>query len=73
MPEHSKIAGAVSDNLYTIITQALVGSDKKKAFSIILLAIVGYLIYMKNKKSSTDNIKIKESLLKKVTHRLLRI
>jgi len=38
----------------------------------VILAIIGYLIYIKNKKSATDNIKIKDELLKKVISGLYR-
>jgi hypothetical protein len=44
---------------------ALVGTTKRKVFSAILLGIIGYLLYMKNKKSTTDNIKLKEESSKK--------
>lgn len=47
-----------------MVVNSLVGSAQKKAFSAVLLAIIGYLVYMKNKKSSTDNIRIKEEGLK---------
>jgi hypothetical protein len=59
MAEHSKVAEAAAQSLWQIVVNSLVGSTQKKAFSAVLLAIIGYLIYMKNKKSSTDNIKIK--------------
>jgi hypothetical protein len=49
-----------------MIIESLTGSPSKKAFSALLLGIIGYLIYMKNKKSSTDNIKPKERLSKKL-------
>ena len=60
MAEHSKVAEAAAQSVWQIVANSLVGSPQKKAFSAVLLAIIGYLIYMKNKKSSTDNIKIKE-------------
>jgi len=53
------VAEAAATSLWQIVVNSLVGSPQKKAFSAVLLAIIGYLIYMKNKKSSTDNIKIK--------------
>lgn len=59
MAEHSKMADAAAQGLWQIVKNSLIGSPQKKAFSAVLLAIIGYLIYMKNKKSSTDNIKIK--------------
>lgn len=43
-----------------IILNALIGSPKKKLFSGILLVIIAFLIYMKNKKSATDNLKLNE-------------
>ncbi len=43
-----------------IILNALAGSPKKKLFSGILLVIIAFLIYMKNKKSATDNLKLNE-------------
>jgi hypothetical protein len=60
MAQHSKIVGEASAGFTQIIINALLGSNKKKAFSGVLLAIIGYLIYMKNKKSSTDFIKVAE-------------
>jgi len=51
---------------------ALVGTTKRKVFSAILLGIIGYLLYMKNKKSTTDNIKLKEESSKKVLMFLCR-
>ena len=60
MADHSKVAIEGTTGLVQIIINALAGSNKKKAFSAILLAIIGYLIYMKNKKSSTDSIKLTE-------------
>lgn len=60
MAEHSKVAQATSEGILQIILAAFVGSPQRKAFSAVLLGIIGYLIYMKNKKSSTDNIKIKD-------------
>jgi hypothetical protein len=60
MAEHSKVAEAAAQSVWQIVVNSLIGSPQKKAFSAVLLAIIGYLIYMKNKKSSTDNIKIKE-------------
>ena len=66
MPEHSKIAQTTAPTFFTILSKALIGSNQKKAFSIVLMAIIAYLIYVKNKKSSTDNIKIKDEAIKKV-------
>lgn len=60
MAQHSKIAEPAAQDLWQIVVNSLVGSRQKKTFSVVLLAIIGYLVYMKNKKSSTDNIKIKE-------------
>ena len=54
------MADAAAQSIWQIVTNSFVGSPQKKAFSAVLLAIIGYLIYMKNKKSSTDNIKIRE-------------
>ena len=72
MAEHSKIAAATKENLVQIIIEALTGSPQKKAFSGLLLAIIGYLLYIKNKKSTTDNIKIKEPSKKSVRKHLFR-
>lgn len=60
MAGHSKIATQPPVGFVNIIKNALVGSKEKKVFSAVLLAIIGYLIYMKNKKSSTDFIKVDE-------------
>lgn len=55
MPAHSKIAS--NANLKTILLDVLVGTTKKKIASGVLLAIIFYLIHVKNKKSATDNLK----------------
>ena len=60
MPVHSKVAQGHKDTLLEILQKAFLGSAKKQAFSAVLLAIIGYLIYIKNKKSSTDHIKLGE-------------
>ena len=73
MPEHSKIAQKGTDSIMTILEKSFLGSPEKKAYSAVLLAIIGYLIYIKNKKSSTDNIKVKDQPKKgKVTMILCR-
>jgi hypothetical protein len=73
MAEHSKVVAPTAETLGQIIKNALIGSNQKKAFSGILLAIIAYLIYMKNKKSTTDNIKLgEERNKKKVTSLLFR-
>jgi flagellar biosynthesis protein FliP len=59
MAEHSKVAAAASQGLLKIIINAFIGSTQRKAFSSVLLAIIGFLIYMKNKKSSTDNLRVR--------------
>ena len=51
MGEHSKIANTASNQLLEILRNAFLGSREKKAFSAVLLAIIGYLIYIKNKKT----------------------
>lgn len=51
MGEHSKIANTASSQLLEILRNAFLGSREKKAFSAVLLAIIGYLIYIKNKKT----------------------
>lgn len=69
MAEHSKVATAASQGLLKIIINAFIGNTQRKAFSSILLAIIGFLIYMKNKKSSTDNLRMREPAGKqKVIH-----
>jgi len=69
MAEHSKTAATAGFG--SIILNALVGSTQKKIFSGILLAIIGYLLYMKNKKSTTDNIKLREERASKKKVHLL--
>lgn len=71
MAEHSKVVAPTAETLGQIIKNALIGSNQKKAFSSILLAIIAYLIYMKNKKSTTDNIKLREERNKKKVISLL--
>lgn len=64
MAEHSKVASNNSAAVLNILYKAFLGSGKKKAFSAFLLSIIGYLIYMKNKKSTTDSLKLKEEFKK---------
>jgi hypothetical protein len=64
MAGQSKIATQPPVGFINIIKNALVGSKEKKVFSAVLLAIIGYLIYMKNKKSATDSIKVDEKKTK---------
>ena len=64
MAGQSKIATQPPVGFINIIKNALVGSKEKKVFSAVLLAIIGYLIYMKNKKSATDSIKVDEKRTK---------
>ncbi len=59
MAEHSKVASSTSQIVMDILIAALIGSPQRKAFSGAVLVIIGYLIYMKNKKSSTENIRLK--------------
>ena len=68
MPEHSKMAQKGTDSIMTILEKSFLGSPQKKAYSAVLLAIIGYLIYIKNKKSSTDNIKINNQPKKQKVH-----
>jgi len=62
MAEQSKTAAV---GVLQALLHALVGSTNKKVFSGVLLAIIGYLLYMKNKKSSTDHISLKDDKNKK--------
>jgi hypothetical protein len=49
------------------------GSRNKKIFSGMLLAIIAYLIYAKNKKSATESIRLTDKRSdKKVRNRLCR-
>jgi hypothetical protein len=48
------------------LKRALVGSRNKKIFSAVVLAIIGYLLYAKNKKSATDSLRLPERREKKV-------
>jgi hypothetical protein len=40
-----------------MLQRALLGSPNRKAFSALILAIIGYLIYAKNKKTSTESLR----------------
>ena len=65
MADHSKIAASTPEGLLKIILNALVGSTSKKVVSGVVLAIIAYLIHMKNKHSATENLRIKEDKNKK--------
>lgn len=65
MAEQSKMAATATESVLKALIDALVGTTNKKVFSGVLLAIIGYLLYMKNKKSSTDHLNLKEDKKKK--------
>lgn len=60
MANHSKVAAPAAEGFVELIRRALLGSPSRKAFSGVILAIIAYLIYAKNKKSATDSIKLAE-------------
>ena len=60
MAEHSKVAEPAARGILQLIINNFTGTPQKKAFSGVLLAIIAYLIYIKNKKTATENIKLKD-------------
>lgn len=65
MAGQSKVAIPQSATFKDVLFDLLVGSNRKKVLSATVLVIIAFLIYMKNKKSATENIKIKEEGSKK--------
>lgn len=47
-----------SEHLKSVLAKLLFGSTRKKILSASVVAIICYLIYLKNKKSSTENLKL---------------
>lgn len=69
MADHSKVAVAAGEGFADLLRKALIGTRNRKAISAVVLAIIGYLIYAKNKKSATDSLKLTEKRGdKKVQH-----
>lgn len=47
-----------SEHLKAVLMKLFFGSKRKKAITFSAVAIIFYLLHLKNKKSTTDNIKI---------------
>jgi hypothetical protein len=47
-----------SGHLKTVLTKLLFGSTKKKAVTVSVVLIIFYLIHLKNKKSTTESLKL---------------
>jgi hypothetical protein len=47
-----------SEHLKTVLTKLLFGSTKKKAITASVVLIIFYLIHLKNKKSTTETLKL---------------
>ena len=58
-----------SEHLKTVLMKLLFGSNRKKALTISVVAIICYLIHLKNKKSSTENLKLSQLKAAKEVHR----
>jgi hypothetical protein len=48
-----------SQQLKTVLWNIFFGSKKNKAVTFSIIVIIGFLIHIKNKKSATENIRIK--------------
>lgn len=60
MAGQSKVAIPQSTAFKDVLFDLLVGSNRKKVLSTTVLVIIAFLIYMKKKKSATENMKIKD-------------
>jgi hypothetical protein len=60
MADHSKVAAPATAGFIQLVQQALLGSTNGRAFSGLILAIIAYLIYAKNKKTSSDSLRVGE-------------
>jgi hypothetical protein len=47
-----------SEHLKIVLTKLLFGSKKKKAITVSVVLMIFYLIHLKNKKSSTESLKL---------------
>lgn len=47
-----------SEHLKTVLMKLLFGSTRKKAITFSAVIIIGYLLHLRNKKSSTENLKL---------------
>lgn len=72
MASHSKVANTATEGVSKLLVKAFVGDSQSKAFSGVLLAIIGYLIYIKNKQMATDNLRLKDLPRSKVSPVLRR-
>ena len=54
-PSHSS---PFSEHLKSVLVKLFFGSTRKKALTFSVVAIIFYLIHLKNKKSSTENLKL---------------
>lgn len=64
MANQSKVL--LSDHLKAIIYNVILGSRKNRAISFSIIAIVGFLLYMRNSRSSTENLRLSDKKKKKV-------
>lgn len=65
MADHSKVATPAAVGFIQLVQRALLGSSNGRAFSGLILAIIAYLIYAKNKKTSTDSLRVGEKRTEK--------
>ena len=64
MANQSKVL--LSDHLKAILYNVLLGSRKNRAVAFSIVANIGFLLYMRNSRSSSDNLRLTERKKKKV-------
>lgn len=61
MASQSKI---IFDSITSLLTEALLGSRKKKIMSFSILIIMGFLIHMRNQRSNYENLRLSKLSIK---------
>ena len=64
MANQSKVM--LSDHLKAILYNVLLGSRKNQAVAFSIVGIIGFLLYMRNSRSNSENLRITEQ--KKKVH-----
>jgi hypothetical protein len=60
MAEHSKIRKLLPDGIKKVLIEAFLGTNDRKAVSALILAIIAYLIYIKNNKSALEHVRLRD-------------
>lgn len=54
----------IFDSFSALLLKALFGSTRKRAVTASILVIIGFLLYIRNKKSSIENLKLSKLSIK---------